>query len=200
MTLILFPLKKKTEFSYIFISSIIKIQFQYRVTFNFQQRSIVFGYHRAFWLWYGVLTLEQAIFPWQRYTRHVHAGGLRLTPTALFMETLVPHQSHSIYRSTCHSQRATSIQQPSASGLLSLWWDISVCGSLTTAEGQNVALENAVHTSCHLGTEYKDSLWICDFVVPLLWAMACVIWRIKWLGMWKNSIPSFLVIYLFPFY
>lgn len=176
------------------------MQFQYRVIFNFQQRSIVFGYHRAFWLRYGVLTWEHAIFPWQRYTWQVHAGGLRLTLAALFMETLVPHQSHSIYRSTCHSRRAMSIQQPLASGLLSLWLDVSVCGSLTTAGGQNVALEKAAHTSCHLGTEYKDSSWICDFVVPLLWAMACVIWRIKWLDMWKNSIPSFLVIYLFPFY
>lgn len=30
-------------------------------------------------------------------------------------------------------------------------------------------LENAVHTSCRLETEYKNSSWICDFVVPLLW-------------------------------
>lgn len=134
----------------------------------------MFGCHRAFWLWYGVLTLEQAILPWQRYTWQEHAGGLRLTLAVLFMETLVPHQSHSIYRSTCHSGRATSTQQPLSSGLRSLWLDVSVCGSLTTAEGQNVALENAVHTRCHLGTGYKDSSWICDFVVPLLWAMACV--------------------------
>lgn len=156
----------------------------------------MFGCHRAFWLWYGVLILEQANLPMSKIymPSTVHAGGLRLlTLAALFMETLVSHQSHGMYRSTCHFWRATSIQRPLASGLLSL---VSVCGSLTKAEGQTGALENAAHTSCRLGTEYKDSSWICDFVVPLLWAMACVIWRIKWLDMWKNSIPGFLVIYL----